>query len=306
MDRLNEMTENELLLELEHILVNHRYNCSRFENIYHSNSTYIYRIKKALRKTKSEEKRKEVLRIIINSVNSKINRGMLFKEIFEPLPTIIESELKKTSNKKATSEKPKEEKTAEEREKEIFEGKTKWLSDMVDQILEKLNGYTRKDLLDLENTYNYFIGVETANYGIKNAKAEIIGSLNIGMIECTKKNLEKALYEQCNIKANKSHKLSDKMSTELLKYRLAGLIYTDTMCRQRIVKIRPKVDSYINIRAYNGLKEDVRFLGEVIKEKYQDKYGISPKDEIIKNHINGQLTFPGLMEKRDEIIRKYK
>ena len=92
--------EKELLEELEYMLICHRHKCSSIETINTSSATYMYRIKKALLKSKVEEKRIAVLNIIINSVNKKISKGMLFKEIFEPLPAIISDELKKYSKRK--------------------------------------------------------------------------------------------------------------------------------------------------------------------------------------------------------------
>ena len=281
--------EKKLLLELEHILINHRYKCWTLENISTSNATYMYRIKKALLKSKVEQKRVEILRSTIASVNSKIARGMLFKEIFEPLPTIIE-DMYRIYSKKTKIEK--------ENQKAYF------LSNIMEQILEKLEGVSRKDLLNYEVLYKNYIKDNVSKYDIPTANGEIIGSLNSGMIEYTRKNFQKFLYDNCRIKLNSNYKLSDKMSDELLKYRVAGLIYTNVMCSKRIAKIRPEMSNKVNYKQYNGLKEDVRFLGKVIREKYIDEYGLSPKEELINNFINGQLTIEGLMETRDHYTRK--
>ena len=301
--------EKELLLELEHILVNHRYKCSAIENISNSNSTYMYRIKKALNKSKVEEKRIAVLQTTIDSINSKIRKGMLFKEIFEPLPAIIEDELRNYSKNKIkdnkNAEKAKEIKSMEDNHnKEKAADKAEYISDIIDEILAKLDGCTRRDLQNLESEYINNLKVNTSDYGIVRASGEIQGALNTGMIESTRKNFKKTLYDDYRITLKDSEKLSDRMSDELLAYRVAALIYTNTMCSKRITKIRSGFNNKINHNAYNGLKKDVHFLGRVVREKYIDEYSISPKDEMIENFIGGQISFEGLMEKRDEVIRK--
>ena len=297
-------TEKKLLLELEHILVNHRCRCSSMETINTSNAIYMYRIKKSLLKSKVEEKRIVVLRSIIISISSKIDRGMLFKETFEPLPTIIEDMYRNYSKKPKTKENEKKEEKNMEKDKkqEKLEAKTDFVSTIIDQILEGLKGFSREELLKYEEEYTTYIKNITSNYDIKKAYGEIIGSLNTGMIENTRKNLQKLLYEKCRIKLNNSDKLSDKMSDELLKYRVAALIYTSVMCHKRTIKINGI--NTINYKQYNGLKEDVCFLGKVVREKYIEEYGVSPKDELIFNFIGGQLTIEGLMETRDYYTRK--
>lgn len=303
------LNEKELLLELERILVNHRYKCANVEVINSSNSTYMYRIKKALQKSKSERKRIEVLNKVIYSINTKINRGMLFKEIFEPLPTIIIDELKNQSKNQSKNESTNNESvnndqiTTEDKEKKRL-AKIIFLSDVIDEILLRLENSDRKDLLKLEDEYKSYLKANTSKYNIVKASGEIIGSLNTGMIDSTRKNLEKTLYNGYRIKLRSTDKLSDKMSDELLKYRVAALIYTNIMCSKRIKKIIPSLDKKPNFKEYEGLKKDVFFLGNVVKEKYIDEYSISPKEEIIENSIGGQLTFEGLMTKRDAITRK--
>lgn len=299
--------EKKLLLELEQILVNYRYESSTLENINTSNATYMYRIKKALLKSKVEQKRITILNLTIASVNSKIARGMLFKEIFEPLPTIIEDMYRNYStNAKVKKENQKnEDKNSNNLNKQgKLEAKTCFLLNIINQILAELEGSSREELLNYESLYKDYIKINTYNYGVTKANGEIIGSLNSGMIECTRKNLQKFLYEECRIRLNSNDKLSDKMSDELLKYRVAALIYTNVMCSKRIAKIRPEMSNKVNYRQYNGLKEDIRFLGKVIREKYIDEYGLSPKEELINNFINGQLTIEGLMHTRDRYTRK--
>ena len=305
MANINTFSESEkkILLELERILVNHRYNCSCKENISESNAMYMYRIKKALLKSKVEKKRLAVLNLVIESVNTKIAKGMLFKEIFEPLPAIIEStyknysKKKKDENKEEIKEEPKE-------KKESRVGKVCFLSDVVNQILEGLEGMSREELLSYEEEYTEYIKNITYNYGLPRANGEIIGSLNSGMIETTRKNLQKFLYEKCRVRLNSNVKLSEKMSDELLRYRVAALVYTSIMCSKRITKIKSDTNNRIDYKQYNGLKEDVRFLGKVVREKYINEYGLSPKEEIISNCLGGQLTIEGLMEERDHYTRK--
>ena len=182
--------------------------------------------------------------------------------------------------------------------------KIKYISKIVDTILLDLNNLDRTELLKLESKYKDNIDNNTKNYGIPKAKGEILGSLYCGIIENTRKNFEKLLFDDYRIKLKSTDKLSDKMSDELLRYELAGLIYTDAMCKGRITKIRPNNNSNIEYKAYNSLKNDVLFLGKVVREKYQNNYSISPKEELIENYIGGQMTFEGLMSKRDKVVRK--
>lgn len=296
--------ERELLLELEYILSKHRYECSSFENINTSNYTYMYRIKKALLKCTVEEKRVVVLQSIIKSVKNKIERGMGFKEIFEPLPTIISDSLKNYNKSKTVEEKDNKNTESNNKQNKV-QAKTEFLVNIIKQIIPQLEGATKKELQALESEYNDYIMINTSDYGINNANVEILGALNTGIFESTKKNLEKSLYDDYRIKLKSTDKLSDKMSKDLLIYKVSALIYANVMCSKRITKIRPNINSNnINYQEYKGLKEDVRFLGKVVREKYMDDYGITPKDELIENYIGGQYSFEGLMKKRDAIVRR--
>ncbi len=299
------IVEKRLLLELEYILSKHRYECSSFESIKTSNYTYMYRIKKALFKSQVEEKRIAVLQSALKSVKIKIARGMGFQEIFEPLPTIILDGLKNYNKSKTTEEKNHNEIESTNSKEKKLQAKTDFLLNILNEIITQLEGATKKELQALESEYNDYIKINTSDYGIPNTSVEILGSLNVGIFESTRKNLENSLYNDYRIKIKSTDKLSDKMSESLLLYKVSALIYTNVMCTKRVAKIRPNLDlDYINYQAYRGLKEDVRFLGTVVREKYMDDYGITPKHELIENYIGGQYSFEGLMKKRDAIVRK--
>ena len=301
-------TEKKLLEELEYILVCHRHKCSSIETINTSSSTYMYRIKKALLKSKVEKKRIAVLNTIINSVNNKINKGMLFKEIFEPLPAIIADNLKKYSKSNPTTKDSKKiakvvETMEDNKSKKRLE-KIEFINSTINQILNQLEGYEKAELQELESEYQDNIKNNTAGYNIPKANGAILGSLYCGMIENTRTNFTKLLYDNYRVKLKNDDKLSDKMSRELLKYRVAGLIYTNVMCSNRIQKINPNHNNRIDYKQYEGLKKDVLFLGNVIREKYINEYSISPKDELISNYIGGQIAFEELMPERNKIVRK--
>lgn len=300
--------ESELLSELQRILVKYRYICSNKENITTSNATYMYRIKSALLKTKVKDKRIAILRRTIEIVNYKINNGMLFKEIFEPLPTIISDNIRKYSKTKKENEtfvqEPDNENERLESNRKKLIAKSQFLDKVMDDALNRVEGYSRRDLLKAQTDCYALLKINTMHYGISNACAEVLGALNVGLIGCTKKHFKMHLYNKFRIVVKQNENMSDRMSDELLKYRVAALLYINSMCDSRLSKIRPKLDKDINYKQYEGLKEDIRFFGKVVREKYIDNYGISPKDELIENFIGGQISFSGLMSERDVIIRK--
>lgn len=301
-------TEKKLLEELEYILVSHRYKCSSMEAINSSSSTYMYRIKKALLNSKVEQKRIAVLNTIINSVNNKIKKGMLFKEIFEPLPAIIVDELKKYSKSKQKSkdnkEKVKKTEPVKDDKSNKRQEKINFMNNKIDEILKLLEGYDKKELQAIESEYYDNIWKSTSEFGIKDANKAILGSLYCGMIENTRKNFKNFLYDNYRAVLKDNDRISDRMSIELLRYRVAALIYTNVMCSKRIKKINPNHSSTGDYKQYNGLKKDVLFLGNVVREKYINEYSISPKEELTANYIGGQIAFEELMPERNEIIRK--
>lgn len=295
--------EQQLFLLLEYIMVKHRYNCSSFESISTSNAIYLYRIKKALLKSKVEEKRIAVLRSIIEDVNERINRGMLFKEIFEPLPAIISDKLR--NYRKGEFSKNKEAKKVEEGKSFLDDYKSEeqkrvdFLTFKVDEICNRFTVFTRPELQNLETNFNELIRNSTSYYGVNHASVEILGNLYTGMIETTRKNFEKFLRENYGVVLNKNDRLSDQMSDELLLYKVVALYYTNVMCSKRLNKIRPDLDSnYINKDAYKVLTHDVYLLGNVVRTKYLNKFGISPKDELIENYVGGQLSFDDIIKQR--------
>lgn len=294
------VTEKELYAELEYLMVIHRHNCSAVEIINTSNAVYLYRLKKALLKSTVEEKRIAVLKSIITSVNEKINRGLLFKEIFEPLPAIAADRLRNYRKSKSSENK----KTDKSKEKYIDENYEKqkridYLNFIVDEICNKFKDLTKPELEELEIRLNKKIRDNTSYYGIDKANIEILGNLYTGMIESTRKNFEKLLREEYGILLNSNDRLSDKMSRELLLYRVAALYYTNVMTSKRIEKIKPDLDSdYINKEAYRFLNHDVYMLGKVTRIKYLNDYGITPKEELIENYAGSQLSINSVIKNR--------
>ena len=293
------ITEKELYAELERIMAEHRFRCSSMEIIKVPNSVYLYRIKKALSKSVVDEKRESVLRNLISMVKTEISNGKMFKEIFEPLPTIAADKLRNYRKNKDLEEKKNDEFDKQDEHRQYMKKRINYLNYILSEICDTYRPLTRAELKDLETKFNKEISQVTSLYGIENANKEIMGNLYTGLIECTRKNFVKLLAEQYGIVIKKNDKLSDNMSKELLLYKVAVLHYTNVMCNKRADKIRPDLREQPNKEVYEGLKHDVYLLGKVARVDYLGEKGITPREELIDNYTCGQITM-------DEIIKPKK
>lgn len=233
-------------------------------------------VRHLIAKEKDAIKRIIILKRLIKNVNAKINRGVYSNEIVMSMEGIT-YDIKEKLN-----------------EDEVFTEKT---IDKIEGFYSGLNSYTRKELLELETYYNNRLKEKTSIFVESKARGQIIGDLNKGMYNHTKKEFAEEIRKNGE-KISNDDRFLLYMSDNLLKYRIIGLRMACAYCDKTQEKHFEKTNdltSKMTDKEYEKMRNKTKQLGTIIKKIYQGKFNITPYDEIFEN-VFDQMMIPEIKE----------
>lgn len=237
----------------------------------------------------NHDKRVYVLKSLIFSVNCKINNYASYGEIINSLRTIAMDKARKYDSKPDSN-------------LQSNKKNTELIKMAITYIYEQIITEDRDKLLEYEKICNKNIKDSTSKYGIKDATTGILGVLNTGMYEKTKNDFINELKRNYCVDVNKNTRFLEQMSDELLGYRVATLHFVSLVCENRVNEIKNK-SKFVRDKNFKSLKRGIFSIGTFAKEEYEDRYGITPRGEIINSFVGEQLTFLGMFPERDKVVR---
>lgn len=264
---------NELWQEFQNILKVKTEKDGYFDN-YDKELVKIHRI---IETESDETKRVLIIKALIRFLNKQIAKDVYSKQIVNSMSTKASDIKRKLNN-----------------EDVVFNELT---INKIEEFYYGLDCYERKELLELENEYNTKLKEKSVIFGQERARGQIIGELNKGMYESTREDLVKFIRENGE-KISNEDRFLDYMSDELLKYRVIGLrmasVYCDKTYDNFLKTAKDSLDR-INLDDYDKMREKTNNLGIIIKNLYQTKFDITPREEILAN-IFGQMMIPEVEE----------
>lgn len=287
-----EKTSKDLLKELLIILEDKKIYDSKFTNVRGNPSETIKQIQKTLSKLEPA-KQTEILTELILLVQNKIKKEILNgDEILFSLPTIAK-DLKKGIIKPRLIQ-----------NNEPLEKRINSTEELISWTYDLLKDYNRQELEKYEESCNHILKSKTSIYGQPKASGQIVGDLNRGMYGSTREELIKFIKEN-GIKISKDNRFINMMSTELLKYRVVGLYIASRYCEKieaRWMQNAKDSLSKVTLKDFEETREKTKKLGSIIKEKYQEENGITPREEILKNIYTGQEAMPEVYESIEKLL----
>ena len=257
-------------------------------------------IKSSISKIKSEEKKLYVLNDVKMLIEEKMKDADSVIEILNAMRARI-TELKKGKISSTKFESSKTESYKDKSDKYYLTDKfKKTTKTTIEEIFDTLENCNLKTLMYIEETYHNKIKEKSSLFRNPQAFGKIIGSLNRGMFGATKQNVIAKLRKQGG-KVAANTRLLEYMSPNLLKYRIIALRIINSYCNK--IDKRESLKSQdgfplITEEDYEEIRERSYFVGDVIKEIYSEKYGITPNEEIFSNIYRGQLTIEDIKKNR--------
>lgn len=272
---------DELSNELYSLLENKSSSDGRVVSIHKSSGQVMDEINRVIRNMSDSDKI-DMLLALINIVKQEIGKNVLnCEEIFYSLPTIAKD------FKRGNMKRMRELAGYEISERDNFEKDTgKLVSDLVDL----LDGYSRDELINYESVCNNLLKDKASVFGMKDAGGKIIGELNRGMYGHTRDDIID-LYRNCGVKIGSGDRFIDKMSDDLLKYRIVGLYLASRYCDKIRGSFENRMvfsDSYPDKDTFEGMRSRTKELGIILRDKYCFNKGISPFGEITSNIFGDQ------------------
>ena len=228
------------------------------------------------------------LKELYKFIKLRIDNETSSREIFLTIEDAAKRIKKKVSKNEITESKISEDKVTNKQEnnKSKFDIRIERDIDIIISSIEE-SGYTMDQLRKYEEklvniSKGYFKKYEEEK---ESARAEIIGSLNIGYYGKTLSNLKKYLREQAG-PINSKSRLVEYMDENLLRYRIA-LLELVRLYETKTLKEKNKDLSYIKKVMYN--------VGKCAREKFSKEYDIVPEEALIDN-IKKSRELPGQME----------